>query len=58
MTNGTVVTDVTVETGGTVVDSSDYIETVVTDVTIVTNGTVVTDVIVENGGTVVDSSDY
>ena len=34
------------------------IETVVTDVTIVTNGTVVTDVTVETGGTVVDSSDY
>ena len=33
------------------------IETVVTDVTIVTNGTVVTDVTVETGGTVVDSSD-
>ena len=34
------------------------IETVVTDVTIVTNGTVVTDVTVETGGTVIDSSDY
>ena len=34
------------------------IETIVTDVTVVTNGTVVTDVTVETGGTVVDSSDY
>ena len=34
------------------------IETVVTDVTIVTNGTVLTDVTVETGGTVVDSNDY
>ena len=33
-------------------------ETVVTDVTVVTNGTVVTDMTVETGGTVVDSSDY
>ena len=48
----------TEETGATVVDSSDYIETIVTDVIVVTNGTVVTDVIVETGGTVVDSSDY
>ena len=34
------------------------IETLNTDVTVVTNGTVVTDVTVETGGTVVDSSDY
>ena len=34
------------------------IETVVTNVTVVTNGTAVTDVILETGGTVVDSSDY
>ena len=34
------------------------IETIVTDVIVVTNGTVVIDVIVETGGTVVDSSDY
>ena len=34
------------------------IETVVTNVKVVTNGTVVTDVIVETGGTVADSSDY
>ena len=34
------------------------IETVVTDVTVVTNGNVVTDVTLETGGTVVDSSDY
>ena len=34
------------------------IETVVTDVTVVTNGTVVTDVTVETCGTVADSSDY
>ena len=34
------------------------IETLNTDVTVVTNGTAVTDVTVETGGTVVDSSDY
>ena len=34
------------------------IETVVTDVTIVTDGTVVINVTVDTGGTVVDSSDY
>ena len=34
------------------------IETVVTDVTVVTNGNVVTDVTLETGRTVVDSSDY
>ena len=34
------------------------IETVVTDVTVMTNGTVVTNVTVETGGIKVDSSDY